>query len=402
MIAPMSPESPENPGPRGLVVAVSTIRDTHANLRRYVTRNLAGGVDHLVVFTEETGPDGEAYLDAHPHVTHVPTGRGWWGEERSEDLNVRQRTAANLARVLLAPFGWAEWLVHIDGDEVVVLDRDVVDGAAPEVKVLRLDVLEAVSRAAWPDGEVTHFKRLLARPELVLLSTLGLVAEPDNKAYFHGHVRGKRGVRLRTDLRIGLHTVKNGKGSFVKGYADPGLRMLHLDSATAEEFVRKWTTLAQAGSRAVYRRSRIPVVNSLRTLAGMDLTDEVRQRYLHRIYDLTTAEDFDTLRDLGLLEEVAPDGGSHTPVAAPVADLERLAALLTAAAGHSRAGCSLDDPWGGYDLLGTLLTETGQPAGPAVQILGYVGAKVARWEADPSLVPPRARGEEEESDSDEQ
>ena len=34
----------------------------------------------------------------------------------------------------------------------------------------------------------------------------------------------------------------------------------------------------------------------------MDLPDEVRARYLHRIYERTTVEDFDTLHDLGFLE----------------------------------------------------------------------------------------------------
>ncbi|QCW50291.1 hypothetical protein FE634_07525 [Nocardioides dongxiaopingii] len=371
----------------GMIVAVSTVKDTAGNVRRYVTRNLANGIDHLVVFTEDTGAEAEAFLDAHPHVTHVPTGRGWWGEHRSDDLNVRQRTAANLTRVLLAPFDWAEWIVHIDGDEIALIDRDVVAALPANTRSFKLDPLEAVSREAWPSGEVTHFKRLLRDGELNVLRVLGLVAEPTNKAYFHGHVRGKRGVRVRDDVRMGLHVVKNGAGRFASAATDPGLRMLHLDSATAEEFSRKWMTLATSKSRAVYRTSRIPVVRALRTLSRLDVSDEVRERYLRRIYALTTLEDFDTLNDLGFLVEVGPEDGSHQPQAAPAQDLEVLARLLAAAADHPRATLTLHDHEGGFDVLRDLLATTGVPVGAAAGILEQVARKPAR-----ELGPTRGQG----------
>ncbi|MDO9458296.1 glycosyltransferase family 2 protein [Nocardioides sp.] len=363
-----------------MIVAVSTIKDTAPNVRRYVSRNLANGVDHLVVFTEDTGAEAEAVLDEHHAVTHVRTGGDWW-PERPGDLNVRQRANANLARVLLAPFAWAEWLVHIDGDEVAVIDRDVVAAFPPERATFRMVPLEAVSRDAWPDGEITHFKRLLERPELVLLTVLGLVEKPDNKAYFHGHVRGKVGVRLRTDHRIGLHIVRNRRGRGVETVKADGLAVLHYDSATADDFVRKFMTLAGSGSRAVYRTSRIPTVNALRTLSTMDVSDEVRARYLRRVYDLTTREDFETLHDLGLLDEVHADAGTHVPEAVPAADLAAFEALLAAAAPLPRDSLSLDHPEGGYDVLRAALAATGHPAGAATEVLDRIAGKLAAAQA---------------------
>ncbi|WP_148613991.1 glycosyltransferase family 2 protein [Nocardioides rubriscoriae] len=359
-----------------MIVAVSTVKDTADNVRRFVSRNLANGIDHLVVFTEETGPEAEGVLDQHPAVTHVRTGGTWW-PERPGDLNIRQRANANLARVLLAPFDWAEWLVHVDGDEVALVDRAIVSALPADQPSFRMEPLEAVSRVTWPEGEVTHFKRLLERRELVLLSVLGLVESPSNKAYFHGHVRGKVGVRVGTDHRIGLHTVKRGDGTFTKTVRTPGLAVLHYDSATAEEFVRKFMTLAGSGSRAVYRTSRIPVVNALRTLAAMDLDDAVRARYLRRVYELTTMEDFDTLDDLGLLREVRPDAGGHVPETPPAADLTAFSALLEAAATQPRTSLDLDHPEGGYDVLRAALSVTGVPAGRAATVLEEVAAKVA-------------------------
>lgn len=360
-----------------MIVAVSTIKDSAPNVRRFVSRNLANGVDHLVVFTEDTGAEAEALLDEHPAVTHVPTGGDWW-VDRPDDLNHRQRANANLARVLLAPFAWAEWLLHIDGDEVAVLDRDVVAGLPADQRTFRMLPLEAVSRDAWPEGEVTHFKRLLERDELGLLKMLGLVKQPDNMRYFHGHVRGKVGVRLRTDCRLGLHVVKGGRGRYVSTTPVDGLSVLHYDSATADEFVRKFMTLAGSGSSAVYRNSRTGPVNAMRTLAAMDLPDDVRARYLRRLYELTTQEDFETLHDLGLLVELRPDEGPHVPVPFPPDDLARFEALLAAAASEPRDALTLDSDDGGYDVLRSALAATGQQAGPAQEVLDKVADKIAR------------------------
>ena len=160
-----------------VIVSVSTVKDSAANVERFVRRNLGRGIDHMVVFTEDTGAETEQVLDDYPGVTHVRTGGGWW-PERPNDLNDRQRLNANLARVLLAPFDWAQWLVHIDADEVVVLDPQVVAAFPPERDSFRMKPWEAVSRDAWPEGKVTHFKRLLPRPERVLLQTLGVIDKP--------------------------------------------------------------------------------------------------------------------------------------------------------------------------------------------------------------------------------
>lgn len=377
-----------------MIVAVSTIKDTAANVDRYVSRNLANGVDHLVVFTEDTGAEAEALLDAHPSVTHVPTGGDWW-PRRPDDLNVRQRANANLARVLLAPFAWAEWLVHIDGDEVVLLDRERVEGLPDDQRTFRMVPLEAVSRDAWPGGEVTHFKRLLDRDELGLLKALKLVRQPDNNRYFHGHTRGKVGVRLRTDCRLGLHVVKGGRGRYVSTTPEPGFSVLHYDSATADEFVRKFMTLAASGSSAVYRNSRTGPVNAMRTLAAMDLPDEVRARYLRRLYELTTMEDFETLHDLGLLEEVRADAGTHVPAAFPPDDLARFEALLAAARAEPRDDLTLDSDDGGYAVLRAALAATGQDAGPAQAVLDKVEAKIATAAAAAESAAEAARVERE-------
>ncbi|WP_170219287.1 glycosyltransferase family 2 protein [Nocardioides litoris] len=350
-----------------MIVSVSTVKDSAANVARFCRRNLANGVDHLVVFTEDTGAEAEAVLDEHPAVTHVRTGGDWW-PHRPDGLNQRQQHNANLARVLLAPFGWAEWLVHVDGDEVALLDQSVVDGLPADCETFRMPPWEAVSREAWPEGEVTHFKRLLAKRELSLLLALEVIPEPTNKAYFHGHVQGKVGVRLRTDQRLGIHHATDGGGASRAASYD-GLAVLHHDSATAEEFVRKFRTLTASGSRVVYRRDKVPVLNAMRHLVTMGLDEATTDRYLRRIYERTTREDFDTLLELGLLQEVRADQGTHRPEPAPPADLAAFEALLAAAAPLPRRPLNVQHPSGGLDVLRSALDATGVPPGAAAALL---------------------------------
>ena len=80
--------------PSPLVVTASTVKDTLANVERFVDGNLAGGADHLVLFLDAPDdpatPDVRGFLDAHPHVTCVVTDDTWWTDKRPEQLNTRQ------------------------------------------------------------------------------------------------------------------------------------------------------------------------------------------------------------------------------------------------------------------------------------------------------------------------
>ena len=115
-------------------------------------------------------------------------------DERPASLNVRQRINANWTRAVLEPFPWAEWLFHVDGDEVACLDHEALDAVPADLDAVWLPPWEAVSQWTQP-GRPTRFKRLLEDADLNLLHVLGAIPEPSNQTYFHGHVMGKSGVR---------------------------------------------------------------------------------------------------------------------------------------------------------------------------------------------------------------
>jgi hypothetical protein len=299
-----------------MLFTASTVKDTLPNVRRFVAGNLAGGVDHLFVFLDAADPDVRGFLDGHPHVTCVRTDKSWWHGERPDQLNVRQRINANVVKALLSVVDGADWLFHIDADEIAQIDRAALARVPADTRVVRLAPLEAVSRKHW-DGDPTWFKRLLGKNDLILLQTLGVLDKPSNGAYFHGHVDGKTGIRPGLDLWLTLHHTVDERGEKQEPWNDDGLRLLHYESFSGEEFVRKWTSILAA---------------ALRTLLEAGLPERKLRDYLMRIFERTTEDDFDTLRDLGLLEEFDPLRGNHVPEAlSPGAreQIDELVARLT-------------------------------------------------------------------------
>lgn len=321
-----------------MLFTASTVKDTLPNVQRFVAGNLAGGVDHMVVFldaADSVNAGVRAFLDGHEHVTCVRTDKSWWQGDRPAELNVRQRTNANVVKALLSRFGWAEWVFHIDADEIVQIDRGVLGAVAVETRAVKLAPLEAVSLKSW-DAPPTWFKRLLTKGDLTLLQILGVIDRAANGAYFHGHVDGKSGVRPALDLWLTLHHGVDAQGRELPSYADQRLTLLHYESYSGEDFVRKWTSILDAGPRPNFRPAREPTAVALHTLIEKDLTEEQVARYLMRIFERTTEDDFDTLRDLGLLVEVDPRQGTHRPADFPPGGREDMLSLLDQLAGEPK------------------------------------------------------------------
>jgi hypothetical protein len=296
-----------------MLFTVSTVKESVAGLERFVARNLANGVDHMFLFVDDHDPAVVKALDAHPHVTAIPTDETWWLGKRPRQLNVRQRINANVAKAVVTAVAEADdWIFHIDGDEVLLVDRPELAKLAAEVPVVRMPPLEAVSRKRWPGGKVTHFKKMLAPEELTLLQVLGVIEEPTNGHYFHGHVDGKSGTRPVLDRWITLHTVHDADQNVVEPVIGVG-RMLHYESWSGAEFVRKWTNIIDSGGKVKFRPVREPTNVALRSLVRRELPNRIVKKYVARIYERTTEDDFETLRELELLEEIDPLAGGHQP-----------------------------------------------------------------------------------------
>lgn len=316
-----------------MVCVVTTVKDTPANLDRFVAGNLAAGADHLFVFVDDADPATVAHLDGRPHVTAVPTGEAYWGEDRLASLNARQIVNANLANLLLAGVSEVGWLFHLDGDECLDVDRAELMAVPAELEVVRLRPLEAVSRPSWP-GPVDRFKRPLDHGELSLLSVLGVIPRPAMEEYFNGHTVGKSGLRPSRELRLRIHTVEDAEGRRLEAYRSDALNVLHYESFSAEEFARKWMAHLSAGKTGYFRPRRDRIRAALATLVGLEhLPAERREELVREVHRRMVQDDEETLAELGLLVTPDPDRHRHEPLSFPddVAaqlhdDLERLVA----------------------------------------------------------------------------
>ena len=305
-----------------MIVAVSTVKDTVGNVEKFVRRNLAGGVDHLIVFLDGDQPDVEASLRGSPFVTCVTTHHDWWHGRRQTELNDRQRTHATLAVRMLSDFAWVDWMFHVDGDEVVLIDRDALSGLAGGVRAVRLAPLEAVADVRATD-DPTLFKPLLDDERLRRLAAAGVIRRPDNRAFFRGHVVGKVGVRPARDVRVAIHSAADAHEVAIPAVEDPAFRVLHYESPDPAQFLRKWSALLASGASVDQESGRRKLARKVRRLLEDDGEVADREARLERLFARHVADDVDALRGLGVLEEHDPDTWSHTPEPLPQADRPR-------------------------------------------------------------------------------
>lgn len=316
-----------------MILAVTLVRDSVPNVDRFVTENLGGGVDHLVVVLDGAQPEVERHLADREGVTTVVADDAWWGGERVETLNGRQRVAANLVRVACAGLGWVDWLFFLDGDEVALLDREVLAAVPTGTDVVRLRPLESVSQP--PGAPVRWFKRLLEREELRRLRRLGVLEKANNARYFHGHVSGKVGVRPAADLWLGVHAAEDGTGRKAAELEHPDLRHLHYESPSREEFVRKWTALAASGPPPGMRERRAAVLRAFVELA--DEPDPARRAAVHaELFAAHAADDVDALLAAGVLVAVDATTFAQAPRPLGSARLAELEGALARAAARPK------------------------------------------------------------------
>jgi hypothetical protein len=339
----------------GLVYTVSTCREPLNVIEQFVRRNLAAGADHLFIFLDE--PDGVVgeFLNGNSNVTAIVADERYWGAKRPANINSRQKINANLIRVALAATGNADWLFHIDADETLQIDRSALDSLPTEVRGVRLWPLEAVStdRSGW-EG---RYKRLLEPPELALLHMLGVIGQPKNSAYFHGHHIGKVGIRPSMDLSIEIHYARDAQGSNIPLESRPEFSHTHDASMTPDDFISHWTRHAMHSEQANFKPAARLLRDSFRAILDAPLTSAERRELMLELYRRTTADDVDLLHRLGYLINLdqcrfRAQPASHTP-----AQAARLGLLMDALLAENP---NVFRPTAAYSLQRAALSRAGQ------------------------------------------
>ncbi len=299
-----------------MLFTVSTVKDSRGNVEQFVTRNLAAGADHMFVFLEGNDDDTYGYLHEHPFVTPVITDDDYWVGQRPDELTRRQIVNANLVNCLVSPFELVEWLVHLDGDECLDIDRDELLGLGAETRCVRLEVLEAVSTENGT-RDVKYFKKKLDRPQLEMLTRSGVIEAPDNRAYFSGYVKGKAAVRPGLDLDMGIHRALMKNGAAIEHLEEPKSRVLHYESVSADEFVRKWVSHLSGGATLLRERRRVVASDVAAVLADETADQVTKSARLLELYRRHVEDPVDLLREHNLLVELGMDRHRHQPIPFP-------------------------------------------------------------------------------------
>jgi len=301
-------------GERGsLLCTVSTVLDTVENVQRFVERNLAAGIDHMFVFLDGSDPDVEALLGDNEHVTAVRTGKDYWQGRRPPKLNPRQTINANLVNCLLAPIPNVKWLFHIDGDECLDVDKNALLAVEDSVPCVRLQVREAVSQRHW-DGDVAYFKDPLPAADLSLLTILGVIDGPHNRNYFNGHLNGKVGVRPNVDVRLAVHRAYDVDGQEIEALVSDRLHVLHYESFSGEEFVRKWAAHRSNIAPANFKARRDQLREAIEAILTNKAIDGARKiELLMEVYKRRVEDDLDALQELGYLVTPSTEHHHHVP-----------------------------------------------------------------------------------------
>lgn len=309
------------------IVAVTTLKADLDQVERFLRRNLRGGVDHILVFLDEANPPVRKLLEDHPHVTVVRTGPKYWNGARPPRVSDRLRINMNLANAVLATIPSVGWMISIDSDEAVCIDRRALQSSVERAVVL--SVLEAVSQRTWPADEPALFKRRPTEGELAALASLGVIAEPDLASYFRGHQEGKPAVRPDLRVRVKVHHAEDESGKrLIQSVED--LYVLHYESHTLDDFVRRWKDYAPSAAHLrTHREDRKRIGLALHTLHHHQLlTEAQRAALIGKLFDSKVADDVETLDALGLVGP--PPTRDYQPRPLGPAALDQIQRLLVA------------------------------------------------------------------------
>lgn len=318
---------------RGRIVTVSTIRDTVPNVERFLQRNLSSGVDHMIVFLDEKQPRVRALLAENRHVTVVSTARDdYWYGGRPLKVEDRQQTNANLANAVLTVVPSVRWLFHLDCDEALLFDRAVLMRSAS--RAVRFPTLEALAQSDQPSDSNLRFKKIPTQTQLLALSALGAIAEPDMDLYLRGHAAGKSAVRPDLAIRLGVHVPFDARGNKLTGVeVPPDSFLLHYESWCLDDFVTRWKDYSPKKAAVSNHRERRKQIGLAvyGILHHPVLDDRAKDKYLRALFDRHIADDVENLQRLGLLVQPQPVGRRPLPLARE--DAHRIRALVKALRG---------------------------------------------------------------------
>ncbi|MEO8548339.1 MAG: glycosyltransferase family 2 protein [Kofleriaceae bacterium] len=298
----MSAEKQELAPPR--VALVSTVRNPGPSIRSFVEHHLVAGFAKIYLFFDD--PE-DVWVDAVPESDRVDViacdadvRASWmeWPDPSEIDVQVMVRQILNAELALqIARSQRIEWLVHLDGDELLDYPRDVstffaaLDPKIQQVTFANLEVLPERADVADMFLELTLFKRHPrdlpgGRFSAAQANVVAECRHAPNR-WFYYYTIGKSAVRVAPGVvPHGVHFFRDAAGR-TEGARVQSPRVLHYMNAGFENFWRRYQTWGRfpdywlGGERIVDRIGDFHVL--ARDVVAQGDRDAARRFYEERV-----------------------------------------------------------------------------------------------------------------------
>lgn len=235
---------------------VATIKADRRDILNFVAHHLEIGADHIWIYLDAPNPEAKAALKAHPKVTPVSTGEGYWDKARGKRPKKHQNRQSYNARHAYGRAQNVDWLLHIDVDEFLWPNQPVgsqLADLAPDCLVARVRPAEALSSDGIPDAKDGEywFKKFISDKarRTSLVDEIYPTFAPYVKGGFLSHVAGKIFIRTgQPDMQIKIHNVlQNGVQN--PGQVElSGMQLLHLHATSWDHWMQTFAYRHQKGS----------------------------------------------------------------------------------------------------------------------------------------------------------
>jgi hypothetical protein len=283
---------------------VATVNEPPALLAAFAAHYVSAGASQIHLFFDQPNPEAAALLARFPQVRITLCGtshyRARWKCRRPVSHRRRQRLNATDA------YGSAEadWLLHVDADELIETDHlaDELAGLPQELDYLKLANTERVHLSA--DTPLTIFdgaaRRTMDIRQSQIAELLGVESYEYTKDGMSGHTMGKSMTRTGRKRRIGIH---HPIGKLELNGQDAVATICHFDGLTPFHFALKLMRYAKGNfydsENPIGEGRQMQIYHARETGFALD-----RLKDLHRLVATVAAERVAPLRQGGWIREI--------------------------------------------------------------------------------------------------
>jgi hypothetical protein len=272
------------------VCVIATVRADVRDTIGFVNYHLNSGIEEIILFLDDPADPAAHQLSGYANVRPIRCDAAYWaarGVEAPSVTQERQEINVNHGMKLAAERGF-DWIIHIDGDELLLADGDINTILSEQsADVVRFALKEAVAEKNRYETifEATLFResvRLEKLSRMALADILNCQAAFFEGEYIRGHSASKVAVRLNAKIEwMGIHGPLRPRIAEVETNR---IVLLHFDCIGIADWKTKWARrLDHPGAVERLRSNRRRQMELFRHVYGNAAAELALYSRLHKI-----------------------------------------------------------------------------------------------------------------------